>query len=138
MAADFLGSCIKFVAYHRNVLSPILQFLQHLHHVRIRFRIIHIVHHIMLAEILQGFLKLLILQSSRHGTFHKFLHPVSYKHAYLLQRTFRHPVQLQRIIAACSQVVERRYQGSVKIEDIGIEIELGMNRNPLDAELTAV
>ena len=34
--------------------------------------------------------------------------------------------------------MERRNQGSVKIEDIGIEIELGMDRNPLDAELTAV
>ena len=92
----------------------------------------------MLAEILQGFLKLLIFQTSRHSAFHQFLHSVSYKHAHLLERTFRHPVQLQRIIAACSQVVERRNQRAVEVEDIGIEIELGMSRNPLDAELTAV
>ena len=52
MAADFLCSSIKFVAYHRNVLSPVFQFLQHLHHVRIRLCVIHIVYHIMLAEIL--------------------------------------------------------------------------------------
>ena len=34
--------------------------------------------------------------------------------------------------------MERRNQGSVKIEDIGIEIELGMRRNPLDTEVTAM
>ena len=64
--------------------------------------------------------------------------PSEIRERHHLKRTFRHPVQLQRIIAACSQVVERRNQGSVKIEDIGIEIELGMNRHPLDTELTAV
>ena len=92
----------------------------------------------MLAEILQGFLKLLVLQSSRHGTFHQFLHSITYKHTYLLQRTFRHPIQFQRIIAARSQVVERRNQRAVEVEDIGIEIELGMSRNPLDAEITTM
>ena len=95
-------------------------------------------HHIVLAEIGKHLFKLLILQTFRDGTFHQFLDTVSYKAAHLIYATLRKAIRLEGIVAARSQIAQGGKQGTIQIEDIGIEIKLSMRRHLLHTELTAM
>ena len=95
-------------------------------------------HHIVLAEIGKHLFKLLIFQTIRNGTFHQFLHPVSYKAAHLIYASLRKAIRLEGIIAARSQIAQGRKQGTIQVEDIGIEIKLSMRRHLLHTEFTTM
>ena len=95
-------------------------------------------HHIVLAEIGKHLFKLLIFQTIRNGTFHQFLDTVSYKAAHLIYASLRKAIRLEGIIAARSQIAQGRKQGTIQVEDIGIEIKLSMRRHFLHTEFTTM
>ena len=138
MTAERLRCRIKLVAHHGNLLPPVLQFPQHLHHAPVRLRRVKIVHHVMLAEISIRLLKLLVLLAIRNGSYHQQLHAVAHKAAHLIQGSFGHSVLLQGVVAASRQVLQRGEQRTVKVEDVSIVVKLRMRRHSLYPEITAM